>query len=148
MDKDGDNIRGLMSAPPHPQFAGREPPTAEQLVAIEKHLLGRGFHPSVVREAQSTAQLLGMDKAMEDISRLERSYLANDGVPGTAAHSSRQYYYEQLEGPKLGSNDPDGPGVIYRHKRPYPEHMSRLPQRGTKQPAIGDPKQWGQARGQ
>lgn len=141
-----DQIRALMSSPPHQQAAGRAAPTKEQLIAIEKHLLGRGFHQSVVRETQATAQLLGVDKALEDISRLERSYPANDGVPGTAAHSSRQYYYEQLEGPKLGSPDPRGPGVQYRHKRPYPEHMGRLPQKGTATPFQGNPKQWRQPR--
>jgi hypothetical protein len=147
VDKEGDKVRNLMSAPPHPQYAGRSAPTAEQLNAIEKHLLDRGFHQSVVQETQATAQLLGVDKALEAMSRLERSYPANDGVPGTAAVSSREYYYEQLAGPKLGSRDKTGV-MQYRHNRPYPEHMMQLPQKGTKQPAQGDPKQWGQARGQ
>jgi hypothetical protein len=148
MDSEGDKIRKLMAAPPHPQYAGRSAPTAEQLSAIEKHLLERGFHQSVAAEMQTTAQLLGVDKALDEISKLERSYPATDGVPGTAALPSRQYYYDQLEGPKLGSQIPGGPGMQYRHKRPYPEHMRQLPQKGTKQPFQGNPKQWGQARGQ
>jgi hypothetical protein len=146
MDQEGDKIRKLMSAPAHPQYAGRSAPTAEQLSAIEKHLLERGFHPSVAAEIQTTAQLLGVDKALDEISKMERSYPATDGVPGTAAVSSRQYYYEQLEGPKLGSQTTGGAGMQYQHNRPYPEHMGQLPQKGAKQPAQGNPKQWGRAR--
>jgi hypothetical protein len=120
MDKEGDRIRRLMAVPPHPESAGRERPTEEQLRALEQSLLQAGFHPSVAQEQLITAQLLGVDSAIDSIERLNRSYPYDDGVSGTAARSSRQDYFEDL-GFRRGMRD--------QHQ--YPERMKKIPQKGT-----------------
>ena len=121
MDKEGDNIRKLMATPPHPEHAGREPPSAEQLLALEKHLLELGFAPSVAHEQKMTAQLFGMDKAIEALGRMRQSFPANDGVPGTAARSSREAYFEDLTATKWP----------YPGMPKYPERLKKIPQTGT-----------------
>lgn len=115
---------------PKPTFA---PPTQPQLDAFKQHIIGQGFHPSVASEQLSAAQHLGMDKAMQGFSDLQKRYPVNDGVQGTAAVASRQYYFNNLNNNYRGQ---------YGGKTPmpqYPEKLQKIPQIGTTTPAAGIP---------
>ena len=119
---------GAIPAPvAQPSFT---PPDQSRLDAFRQHILGQGFHPSVASESVSTARLLGMDNAMKGYSALQKQYPYNDGVAGTAARSSRQNYYDQLQANYNRSR-------AYLDRTPYPARMEKIPQIGTTTPPNG-----------
>jgi hypothetical protein len=76
-----------------------------------------------------------MDNAMQGFSDMQKRYPYNDGVEGTAAVSSREYYFNHLRNnynpSQIRQNREAGPQ--------YPENMKKIKQIGTTTPAIGLP---------
>ena len=119
---------GAIPAPvAQPSFT---PPDQSQLDAFRQHIQGQGFHPSVASESVSNARLLGMDNALKGYSALQKQYPYNDGVAGTAARSSRQNYYDQLQA-NYNRNS------AYPDRTPYSAKMEKIPQIGTTTPSNG-----------
>ena len=128
------------------------PPTDAQVAALKSRILAQGFHPSVADEHASSARYFGLPQAMKEFDKTKALYPANNGVPGTSAVSSREYYFNQQNNAYRGLYGATFPAPGDPKYRPghrvaapeYPAHMKAIQQTGTTQPLAPNGKPWTQ----